>query len=214
MGNEVALENRTRVGITRPDLQFDYDDRRYHVEYNSPTSGRGPAHQARLLDQATEALDVLLLHWMNFFLQKALLASAKLLGREKHTLALECIQQKLHELRPKGFSLNQRYKENKATGRWEPLSEQQVKALLRNGGDGLIGTIVPDIVIHTGNPVEVLDILDLKFPCPGTNAPTWHRYPDGHPFARQSQGQVYKRAFGIDPARVAPRWDIQRSLPK
>jgi hypothetical protein len=139
---------------------------------------------------------------------------AMLLGREKHTLALECIQQKLHEIRPKGFNLNQRYRENKVTGKWEPLGEQQVKALLRAGGDGLIGTIEPDIVIHTGNPAEVLDVLDLKFPCPGTNAPTWYRYPDGHPFERQSQGQVYERAFGVDPARVAPRWDIQRSPPK
>jgi hypothetical protein len=139
---------------------------------------------------------------------------AMLLGREKHTLALECIQLKLHEIRPKGFSLNQRYRENKSTGRWEPLSEQQVKALLRNGGDGLIGTIVPDIVIHTGNALEVLDVLDLKFPCPGTNEPTWYKYPDGHPFEGLSQGQVYKTAFGVNPARVAPRWDIQRSLPK
>jgi hypothetical protein len=100
-----------------------------------------------------------------------------LLGREKHELALECIQQKLLEIRPKGFSLNQRYKENKATGRWEPLSEQQVKALLQAGGEGLIGTLVPDIVIHTGNPVEVLDVFDLKFPCPGSNEATWGRYP-------------------------------------
>jgi hypothetical protein len=36
------------VGINRPDLQFDYDNRRYHVEYDSPASGRGPAHQSRL----------------------------------------------------------------------------------------------------------------------------------------------------------------------
>ncbi len=135
---------------------------------------------------------------------------AMTLGQEKHTLALECIQQKLAEIRPKGFSFNQRYKENKATGRWVPLSEQQVNALLRSGGDGLIGTIVPDIVIHTGNPVEVLDVFDLKFPCPGTNAATWYRYPDGHPYQRLNQGQVYRRAFGVNPARASPRWDIQR----
>jgi hypothetical protein len=139
---------------------------------------------------------------------------AMLLGREKHALALECIQQKLHEIRPKGFSLNQRYRQNQATERWEPLSEQQVKALLRNGGDGLIGTIVPDIVIHTGKPAEVLDVLDLKFPCPGTNEPTWSRYPDGHPFEKLNQGQVYEKAFGVNPARVSPRWDILRFPPK
>jgi hypothetical protein len=135
---------------------------------------------------------------------------AMTLGQEKHTLALECIQKKLHEIRPKGFSLNQRYRENKATGRWEPLSEQQAQALLRKGGDGLIGTIVPDIVIHTGNPVAVLDVFDLKFPCPGTNPATWHRYPEGHPYRTMNQGQVYEKAFGINPARVSPRYDIRR----
>jgi hypothetical protein len=135
---------------------------------------------------------------------------AMLLGREKHSLALECIQLKLHEIRPKGFSLNQRYRENKATGKWEPLSEQQVKSLLRAGGAGLIGTIVPDIVIHTGNLAEVLDVFDLKFPCPGTNPATWHSYPEGHPYGTMNQGQVYEKAFGINPARVSPRHDIRR----
>jgi hypothetical protein len=82
------------------------------------------------------------------------------LGREKHSLALQCIQQKLHAIRPSGFSLNQRYRQNKATEKWEPLSEQQVQV------------------------------------------------------AGSSQGQVYERAFGVNPARVAPRWDIQRFPPK
>jgi hypothetical protein len=139
---------------------------------------------------------------------------AMILGREKHALALACIQQKLHEIRPTGFSLNQRYRQNKATEKWEPLSEQQTKSLLRAGGEGLIGTIVPDIVIHTGNPVEVLDVFDLKFPCPGTRESAWGRYPEGHPYMRLNQGQVYEQAFGVNPARVAPRWDIQRLLPK
>ncbi|HVG59251.1 MAG TPA: hypothetical protein VNA24_11895 [Hyalangium sp.] len=139
---------------------------------------------------------------------------AMLLGREKHSLALECVQQKLQEIRPKGFSLNQRYKENKATGRWEPLSEQQVQSLLRNGGDGLIGTIVPDVVIHTGNLAEVLDVFDLKFPCPGTNPARWHNYAKGTPHHPLNQGELYEKAFRINPARVAPRWDIQRLRPK
>jgi hypothetical protein len=135
---------------------------------------------------------------------------AMLLGREKHSLALQCIQQKLHEVRPGGFSLDQRYRENKATGRWEPLSKNQVEALLRAGGDGLVGTIVPDVVIHTGNVAEVLDVFDLKFPCPGTNPATWHSYPEGHPYGTMNQGQVYEKAFGINPARVSPRIDIRR----
>jgi hypothetical protein len=45
---QLTLKNGQRVGINRPDLQFDYDNRRYHVEYDSRSSGRGPGHQSRL----------------------------------------------------------------------------------------------------------------------------------------------------------------------
>ena len=137
---------------------------------------------------------------------------AMLLGREKHALALECIQRELSRLRKDGFSLNQRYRENKATGRWEPLSQNQVEALRHNGGSGLTGTIEPDIVIHTGNPAEVLDIFELKFPCPGTNPARWHPYGPGSPHHPLHQGEVYAKAFGGNPARVSPRWGIKRLL--
>lgn len=132
------------------------------------------------------------------------------LGQEKHQLALECIQKKLQELRPGGFSLEQRYRKNESTGKWQPLSRREVEALLRAGGQALVGTLEPDVVIHTGNLAEVLDVLDLKFPCPGTNAANWHKYPEGHPSGVRDQGEAYQKAFGVDPARVAPRWDIQR----
>ncbi|MFL5346248.1 MAG: hypothetical protein ACJ8AT_15780, partial [Hyalangium sp.] len=79
------------------------------------------------------------------------------LGMEKHDLAMACIQQKLNTLRPGGFSLNQRYRLNSQTGKWEPLSRTEVEALLRAGGKELVGTIEPDTVIHTGNAAEVLD---------------------------------------------------------
>jgi hypothetical protein len=45
---QLTLKNGQRVGINRPDLQFDYKGRRYDVEYDSPASGRGPGHQSRL----------------------------------------------------------------------------------------------------------------------------------------------------------------------
>ncbi len=45
---QVTLENSQRVGVNRPDLQFDYNGRRYHVEYDTPTSGRGSGHQSRI----------------------------------------------------------------------------------------------------------------------------------------------------------------------
>lgn len=136
------------------------------------------------------------------------------LGREKHQLALECIQKKLQELRPGGFSLEQRYRKNESSGEWVPLSRSEVEALLRAGGKALVGTIEPDIVIHTGNAAEILDVLDLKFPCPGTKEAFWGSYPKGHPFERLNQGEAYKEAFGGNPARVSPRWDIKRLLPE
>ncbi|WP_224368838.1 hypothetical protein [Hyalangium versicolor] len=52
---QLTTRNDQRVGINRPDLQFDYNGRRYHVEYDSPTSGRGPAHQSRLTANDPEA---------------------------------------------------------------------------------------------------------------------------------------------------------------
>jgi len=44
---QLTLGNSQRVGINRPDLQFDLYGRRYYVEYDTPKSGRGVAHQAR-----------------------------------------------------------------------------------------------------------------------------------------------------------------------
>jgi hypothetical protein len=53
---QVTLDNGQRVGINRPDLQFDYKGQRYHLEYDSPTSGRGPGHQSRLTANDPEAI--------------------------------------------------------------------------------------------------------------------------------------------------------------
>jgi hypothetical protein len=55
---QLNLENKARVGINRPDLQFDYNGRRYYVEYDSPASGRGPGHQSRLTANDPEADDI------------------------------------------------------------------------------------------------------------------------------------------------------------
>jgi hypothetical protein len=57
---QLTLENKARVGINRPDLQFDYKGRRYDVEYDSPASGRGPGHQSRLTANDPDA-DVILI---------------------------------------------------------------------------------------------------------------------------------------------------------
>ena len=58
---QLTFKNGQRVGINRPDLQFDYNDRRYSVEYDSPTSGRGPGHQSRLTANDPEANVILII---------------------------------------------------------------------------------------------------------------------------------------------------------
>jgi hypothetical protein len=58
---QLTAENTQRVGINRPDLQFDYKGRRYDVEYDTHTSGRGPAHQSRTTSNDPTAEIILLI---------------------------------------------------------------------------------------------------------------------------------------------------------
>jgi hypothetical protein len=58
---QLTLESTRRVGINRPDLQFDYQGRRYHVEYDSTASGRGPGHQSRITSNDPDAEIILLI---------------------------------------------------------------------------------------------------------------------------------------------------------
>jgi hypothetical protein len=58
---QITVRNGQRVGTNRPDLQFDYKGRRYHVEYDTPTSGRGPGHQSRITSNDPGAESILLI---------------------------------------------------------------------------------------------------------------------------------------------------------
>ncbi len=58
---QLTQEGRQRVGINRPDLQFDYNDRRFQVEYDTPVSGRGPGHQSRITSNDPDAETILLI---------------------------------------------------------------------------------------------------------------------------------------------------------
>ncbi len=58
---QLTVRNGQRVGTNRPDLQFDYKGRRYHVEYDTPTSGRGPGHQSRITSNDPDAETILLI---------------------------------------------------------------------------------------------------------------------------------------------------------
>jgi hypothetical protein len=58
---QLNVDASQRLGINRPDLQFDYKGRRYHVEYDTPTSSRGPGHQSRITSNDPNAEIILLI---------------------------------------------------------------------------------------------------------------------------------------------------------
>jgi hypothetical protein len=133
------------------------------------------------------------------------------LGCAMHEVALRCAREDLNKLRPGGFSLEQRYRYTRDSRKLEVVSENEARALLRQGcGDELVGTLVPDVVIHEGDPLEVLAIYDFKFPCASRDPTPWRVYPEGHPHAGQSQRRMYEEALGAEARRVLPRWGILR----
>lgn len=133
-------------------------------------------------------------------------------GEEMHDLAFRCVREKLGKLRPGGFSVEQRYRYDRATGITTLISPEQVQTLLRQGrGSELRGTLVPDVVLHDGNPLRVQEIYDFKFPCVNSDEePSWSKYPPGHPYEEESQGAMYFEALRVEPARVVPRIGIIR----
>jgi hypothetical protein len=131
------------------------------------------------------------------------------LGTEMHKVARDCAQGSLAALRPGGFTLEPRYRYNRETGQWELLSEAEAQALLRQGrGSELKGTIVPDVVIHPGNPLRALVVYDFKFPCVTPSShPRWPTYPPGHTYEGQPQDEVYKSVLRPEhgPFQIVPR---------
>ena len=134
------------------------------------------------------------------------------MGEEMHREALRCTEEKLSKLRPKGFSVEPRYRYDPRTGRTTRVSPEEAEALLRQGrGSELRGTLVPDVTLHPGDPLNVEAIYDFKFPCVNTDeVPGWRDYPRGHPFEGFSQGEMYERALGKTPARIVPRLGVIR----
>lgn len=137
---------------------------------------------------------------------------AMFLGTEMHKVALKCAEESLNRLRPGGFSLEPRYRFDLETGAKRVVSPEEERALEQSGNSGeLKGTLKPDVVLHSGNPLDVEDIYDFKFPCVSRDEPPpWHSYPAGHPYERSNQGQMYREALGVSPSRVAPRLGVIR----
>lgn len=126
-------------------------------------------------------------------------------GQEKHVVALRCVQEHLSVERPGGFSLEQRYGYDMKTGALRLITRAQAEAWLRSGQAGqLLGTLIPDVVIHLGDPLTPEDAFDFKFPCPISNSASWRRYPRNHPYGGRTQGQMYEQALGVRPWLVVP----------
>jgi hypothetical protein len=89
------------------------------------------------------------------------------LGSKKHQRALSCVQEQLGKLFPENFTVQPHYKQDPRTGLWYMLDPQQVKQWLLDGLTSmLLGTLVPDVVLHaSGNPNKVQRVYDYKFPC-------------------------------------------------
>ncbi|WP_147447173.1 hypothetical protein [Corallococcus sp. CA054B] len=126
-------------------------------------------------------------------------------GQEKHVVALRCVQEHLSVERPGGFSLEQRYGYDMRTGALRLITRAQAEAWLRSGQAGqLLGTLIPDVVIHLGDPLRPEASYDFKFPCPIGKQGVWRKYPKGHPWEDRLQGEMYEEALGVDAFRVSP----------
>jgi len=132
------------------------------------------------------------------------------LGTEMHAVARQCAENELKTLQPGRFSLEQRYRYDRSTGQKQLVTAEQ-EALLKKAGDfgELKGTLKPDVVIHTGTPLDVQAVYDFKFPCANTDKrPQWREYPEGHQYEGSNQGDLYQEALGATPRIVAPRLGV------
>jgi hypothetical protein len=131
------------------------------------------------------------------------------LGNAKHALALQCTQEKLGLAHPGRFNLEQRYRTHPETRQLERVTSERELEMLRNGGRELSGTVVPDVVIHTGNPLHVQHVYDFKFPCPESNKSYWRKYPPGNALQVIDQGAAYlkvlrARSFRVTTESIVP----------
>ena len=87
------------------------------------------------------------------------------------------------------------------------VSNEEARSLLRSGcGDELTGTLVPDVVIHSGDPLLAQAVYDFKFPCVnGDQLPSSRKYPPGHLYQNATQESMYRQALQTDVRRVVPR---------
>ena len=135
------------------------------------------------------------------------------LGIEQHEVALRCAEAQLSKVRKPGcFILSPRYRYDPSTGRTDYIPREVVEELLRQGrGEELKGTLEPDIVICEQDPRQVQGVYDFKFPCMNTSRRSpWRRYPEGHPYGKKDQGEMYQEALRVPPKLVQPHLGTHR----
>lgn len=133
------------------------------------------------------------------------------LGDEMHQFARACAEERLGEIIPGRFSLEQRYRYDRQTGRTTLVTREEEASLLRRGlSRELLGTLKPDVVIHLGNPLHAQAAYDFKFPCANvSNPPDWREYPRGHPHEFLTQKKLYREALNLSEQsiqRISPHW--------
>lgn len=194
-----VLDNEARISIEEA-LKYCADMARSEVLLRYPAAFKGPAPDAGECNQRTVDAQGRSVTW------------AMRLGMEMHEVARHCAEEELNKLRPGGFSLEQRYRYDMRTGSKRPISAAEERALVESGNQGeLKGTLKPDVVIHSGLPLDVQAVYDFKFPCVNLDeAPPWTEYAEGHPYSDYNQGQMYEMAFESPVARIMPRLGVIR----
>lgn len=81
----------------------------------------------------------------------------------------------------------------------------ELNILKQGAGSQLAGSIVPDVVIHTGDPLQVQGVYDFKFPCPDTNPGAWRPISPTKPLKARTQGEAYAEILGEPPFVVTPK---------
>ncbi len=136
------------------------------------------------------------------------------LGRLKHEAALECARSELEKAVPGHYSLEPRYGYDLKTRLTRLIPRGQVEEWLKAGWFHLLlGTLVPDVVIHEPeNPLKVQAVYDFKFPCADDLNVKWRLYPPKHPYQFKDQGRMYQEALGgsESPAMVSPVLGVNR----
>jgi hypothetical protein len=131
------------------------------------------------------------------------------LGEEMHRAAYQCLKDRLRGLIGDRFSIEQRYRYNQRNGKTTVVSKDDEEWLKRHGNwDELRDSIVPDVVIHRGDPRYVQAVYDFKFPCADRRERSpWRRYRNGHPAVdapTTTQQEVYEAILKQAARRVFP----------